>query len=296
MNFSSLREALDARTALVADGATGTMLQAAGLIRGEPPERWNLERPDAIIGLAAGYLAVGSDLVYSNSFGGNRIRLEEAGLAEHFVEINRLAVAHARAAVQASGRCAWVVGSIGPTGQMLDPYGDLSEEAAYAAFVEQARVLLEAGVDGFACETFTAIEEARLCLRAVREVAPELPVFASMAFETGGRTMMGVAPEDAAAELTDLGADVVGANCSVGPDVVAAAIQAMRTVRPEARFLAKANAGLPKVDGDVISYPVEPEAMRPFAQAMRDAGAVIIGGCCGTTPAHVRAIREALDV
>ena len=291
----TLRAAIDARRVLIADGATGTMLQKAGLANGESPERWNLERKDAIRALAAGYLAAGSDLVYTNTFGGNRIRLAHSGLEERIGEVNREAVRLAREAIADSGRTAFLVASIGPTGEMLDPYGDLSEEDAFAAFREQASLLLEAGVDGFACETFTAIEEALLCLRAVREVAPEPPVFASMAFETSGRTMMGVPPGDAARELLCAGADVVGANCSVGPDVVTAAVLAMKTARPDARFLAKSNAGLPVVDGVEVRYPVAPEDMMPFAAAMRDAGVVILGGCCGTTPAHIRALREAID-
>jgi 5-methyltetrahydrofolate--homocysteine methyltransferase len=292
----TLRDTLDAGSVLVADGATGTMLQAVGLAMGQAPERWTLENPEAIRALAAGYANAGSDIIYTNTFGGNLIRLRLSGLDEQIAEINAGAVRLAREAIAASGRRrVFLVASIGPTGEMLDPYGELSADEAREAFAGQARLLKEAGVDGFACETFTGLEEALLCLGAVKEIADGLPVFASMAFETSGRTMMGVKPDDAARELSAAGADVVGANCSVGPEVVENGLRAMAAAVPGLRLLGKPNAGLPRVEGGRTVYSVSPEDMGAFAKQAIGLGARVLGGCCGSTPDHIRAIRIAVD-
>ena len=289
----NLRETLEAGRVLLADGASGTMLQQAGLPSGVAPERWVLENPDAVSELAASYVGSGSDVIYTNTFGGNRIRLRLSGLGDRAVEINSMAVRLAREAISGSGREVFLVGSIGPTGEMLEPYGDLGAEEAAEAFTEQACLLKEAGVDGFACETFTGLEEALVCLAAVREVADGLPVFASMAFDTSGRTMMGVTPEQAAQELLEAGADVVGANCSVGPDVVESALRAMSA--PGRRLLGKPNAGLPRIEGGRTIYSVGPDELASFALRAKVLGACTVGGCCGSTPDHIRAMRAALD-
>lgn len=287
----SLRERLDTGPPLIADGATGTRLQAVGLSCGEAPERWTLDRPEAIRQLAADYIAAGSDVVYTNTFGGNRIRLRLSGLEEQMEEINRCAVRLAREAMAAAGRPVYLVASIGPTGEMLEPYGDLEPQEAAAAFREQAEILLKEGVDGFACETFGALEEAVLCLEAVRAVAGDLPVFVSMAFETSGRTMMGVTPEAAVQALSAAGADVVGANCSVGPEVVEAALRAMHAAFPGTRLLAKPNAGLPRVEDGRTVYPVGPDAFAAFAGRVAPLNTRVLGGCCGSAPEHIRALK-----
>ncbi len=287
----TLRDHVLNGNSLTADGATGTMLQQAGLARGQSPEQWNIDRPDAIRELAAGYAVAGSDIIYTNTFGGNRIRLQLDGMDGALMEINRRAVHLAKEAIAASGRDIFLVASIGPTGVMLDPYGDLTEEAAREAFSEQAKILAAVGVDGFACETFTALEEALLCLEAVKAAAGGLAVFASMAFDQGGRTMMGVTPEAAVEALHEAGADVVGANCSVGPGVVEAALRAMRATRPDVPLLAKPNAGLPVVENGETIYPVTAAEMADFATRMTALGVAVIGGCCGTTPKHIRAIK-----
>jgi methionine synthase I (cobalamin-dependent) len=177
---------------------------------------------------------------------------------------------------------------------MLEPYGELSADAARAAFIEQAKLLAAAGVDGFVCETFSDLNELLLCVSAVKSVT-SLPVIASLAVETSGRTMMGVVPADAVAPLTAAGAAAVGVNCSVGPDVVEQAIRAMQAVQPQARLLAKPNAGLPKVVNGQAIYDVQPAALGEFASRMRALGVAVVGGCCGTTPAHLQAMRRALD-
>lgn len=290
----TLRERVEAGELLLADGATGTQLQARGLRVGAPGEEWNLSHPEEVADLARSYAAAGSDLVYTNTFGGNRIRLRRYDLAHRVAEINRQAVALARQGVAAAGREVLVVASIGPTGELLEPWGDLKAEEALGAFREQVEALAEAGVDGLVLETFSALEEIALALQAAQEVAPHLPLIASMSFEMGGRTMMGVRPEDAAGFLLERGALVVGANCSVGPEVVEEALRAMKAVHPQARLLAKPNAGMPRlVEGKPV-YPVSPEEMADFAVRMKEWGVSILGGCCGTTPAHIEAMARRL--
>ncbi len=291
-------EALAQRRPLLADGATGTMLQRMGLPVGQPPEQWTLTNPEAVRDLARQYAEAGSDLVYTNTFGANRIRLKRFGLDNHVAELNRLAVQLAREGISQARRpegasLPFVVASIGPTGELLEPFGDLTVEEAQEAFTEQAASLAEAGVDAFVCETFSDLSEALACLRAVQSVAT-VPIFVSLSFEENGRTMMGVSPEEAANRLLDAGATVVGANCSVGPEVVERVMQAMKAARPDALLLAKPNAGKPQlVEGKVV-YPVTPDEMATFALRMKNLGVAVIGGCCGTTPAHVAAMATAL--
>ncbi|MFN3422497.1 MAG: homocysteine S-methyltransferase family protein, partial [Armatimonadota bacterium] len=281
---------------LLADGATGTMLQAMGLPTGEPPERWTLDNPDAVRELARRYAEAGSDIVYTNTFGANRIRLKRFRLADKVSELNKLAVQLAREGANLATRPLspvprpFIVASIGPTGELLEPYGDLEPEVARDTFAEQAAALAEAGVDAFVCETFSDLTEALICLKAVKSIA-KVPVMVSMSFEENGRTMMGVGPEDAIGRLLDEGAFVVGANCSIGPEIVERAVAAMKVTRPDALLLAKPNAGKPKlVEGRVV-YPVTPDEMASFALRMRDLGVAVIGGCCGTTPEHIAAMR-----
>lgn len=290
-----LRAALAAGPTLLADGATGTMLQKVGLALGEAPERWLLSRPDAITRLARSYVDAGSDLVLTNTFGGNRIRLRLCGLDDRTAELNRRAVELARAATPGAGRAVYVVGSIGPTGDMLAPYGDLEPAEARAAFAEQAAALVAAGVDGLMCETFGALEEVLLAVEAAREAGGDHPVMASMAFDAGGRTMMGVTPEAAVGALARAGATVIGANCSVGPEGLAAVVRAMHAARPDVRLWAKPNAGLPQLVNGVTTYSTDPAGMADFVRRLRDLPVAVVGGCCGSTPDHLRAMRAALD-
>lgn len=294
-------EALQNYRPLLADGATGTMLQSWGLPVGEPPERWTLDNPEAVRELARRYAEAGSNIVYTNTFGCNRIRLRRFGLDNKVAELNRLAVLLAREGIaNASPRHPitlsprhFVVGSIGPTGELLEPYGELEPEAAKDAFAEQAAALSEAGVDAIVCETFTDLTEALICLKAVHSVT-KAPVMVSMSFEENDRTMMGVTPEEAIQSLSDAGAVVVGANCSIGPEVVERAMRAMRAARSDALLLAKPNAGKPQLVGGKAVYPVTPDDMAAFALRMKDLGVAIIGGCCGTTPDHIAAMARVL--
>jgi 5-methyltetrahydrofolate--homocysteine methyltransferase len=289
---TSFLDALNQPTPLLADGATGTMLQTTGLPIGESPERWMLDNPDAIRALAAQYVAAGSDMIYTCTFGASRVHLRRCGIEDKFDTVNRTAVRLAREA--AAGKDIFVVGSIGPTGEMLEPYGEFSPDEARASFAEQAALLAQAGVDAFVCETFTDLQEALLAVGAVKEKT-NLPVLASMAFDANGRTMMGVTPEDAVNQLTDAGAAAVGSNCSVGPDSLEAVIRAMKVARPGARLLAKPNAGLPQVVNGRAVYNVGPDVLAAFAAKMKSLGVAVVGGCCGTTPEHLRAMRGALQ-
>jgi 5-methyltetrahydrofolate--homocysteine methyltransferase len=283
---------------LVADGATGTMLQMAGLPRGCPPERWNLENPDAIQALHTSYLQAGADIILTNTFGGSRVRLERDELAGQSYQVNYAA---AQIAVRAAKKEALVLGDIGPTGQLLKPYGKLSYLEAVDAFTEQAAALAEGGVDGFIIETMSDLNEVYAALEGINKVSG-LPVLASLSFDTNGHTMMGVKPGTAAAEIWARGVAAVGANCGRSLTENLTAIREMRRNVTQAVLLAKPNAGLPRIadkgpgefnPSDLI-YDVTPETMAEYALLFAAEGVKIFGGCCGSTPLHIQAAAEAL--
>jgi len=278
--------------AVLGDGAWGTMLIQRGLPTGDAPERVCLERPGLLSEIAALYLEAGAEVVTTNTFGANPERLALHGLGGRLEEICRAAVAAVRRAV---GDRAWVSGSIGPTGRLLAPLGDLDAAAAAAGFARQAAALAAAGADLLCVETMTDLAEAELAVRAAREAGPYLPVVATMSFEATRRgffTVMGNAPKDAAPRLAAAGADVVGANCGDGATMAGIA----RELRASgAVFVAvRPNAGLPALAGGALSWPETPEAMAARLPELLDAGVALVGGCCGTTPDHVRALRAAL--
>lgn len=288
----TLRDLLAGGRTLLADGATGTALQLLGLPLGTASEAWNLSHPEQVAAVADAYAAAGSDLVWTNTFGGTPLRLAHTGLAGRCAEVNRAAVELAQRG--AAGR-ALVIGSIGPTGELLEPYGDLAPEAARDAFAEQAEALVGAGVDGLVLETFSALEELGAALEAALAAAGELPVIASCSFDSGGRTMMGVKPAEAVRFALERGAAVVGANCSLGPHIVEPAIAEMLSAAPGARLLAKPNAGLPELRDGRPHYPLSPSDLAAFAGRMQAAGVAIVGGCCGSTAEHIAAMRAAMD-
>jgi len=282
---------LEEKGLLIADGATGTMLQKAGLAPGAAPERWNLERPDAIRALHRGYIEAGADLILTNTFGGSAIRLRRDGLEDRAAEVNRMA---ARIAREMAGETVGVLGDIGPTGEMMQPLGALSFEEAVAAFAEQASALAEGGVDAILIETMSDLEEVRAAVEGVRK-ATDLPLLVTLSFDTRGRTMMGVKPERAAKALLSLGVDVMGANCGRTLSETLEAVLKMRAVAPDATLMAKPNAGLPHAEGGDLVYDVTPEIMAEYARRfVEEAGVRIFGGCCGSTPDHIRAVVTAL--
>lgn len=277
---------------VISDGATGTYLQRHGLAPGVCPEALNLTAPDTVRQMHTAYFAAGSDLVLTNSFGGNAFCLRRYGLGDQVREVNRLAAVHARS-VAPLGR--FVIGSIGPTGELLEPFGNLSAGAMLAAFAEQARALADGGVDGILIETMSALEEATLAVRAVREQTDCL-VLATMVFSKGRRgwaTTMGVTPEQAVRELMDAGAVVVGANCGNGSGPMVELARVLRGLT-DGPLLIHANAGIPEMRGGEVVYPETPEVMLPSFIAMHRIGVNVLGGCCGTTPEHIRALCRAL--
>ena len=286
--MNDFRTAIEKRI-LVLDGAMGTLLQDRGLKSGGCPEEMNLSAPGVVTGIHREYAEAGADILVSNSFGGSRVKLAHYGLEGQVAEINARAVELAR---QAAGRGQYVAASIGPTGRFLEPVGDAGFDEMVEIFGEQVSAFVTAGADLVTLETFLDIRELRAALVACREFS-ELPVIAMMTFDDAGRTVLGTPPEAAAVTLDALGADVIGSNCGLGPEGIFAILEKMRsaTSRP---LISQANAGLPVLrDGQTV-FPAGPEEMTGFHDRMIALGVRIIGGCCGTTPAHIRAIREAL--
>jgi 5-methyltetrahydrofolate--homocysteine methyltransferase len=280
---------------LLADGATGTNLFEAGLISGDSPEAWNFDHPDRIQALHQSFVDAGADIILTNSFGGNRRRLALHNLESRAREVNRLAAQLARAVADKAGRAIVVAGSVGPTGDLLAPLGALTEEEAVEIFVEQIEGLREGGADVVWIETMSAAEEIRAAARAAMRVGMPFTVTAS--FDTAGRTMMGVAPEAFAKLFASFESAplAIGANCGVGASDLLVSIVEMTENHPDAIVIAKANAGVPQWHGAHIHYSGTPELMAVYAGLAVDSGARIVGGCCGSQPTHVAAMRRALD-
>lgn len=288
--MDNILNALAAGQVIVCDGAMGTQLQARGLTAGTMPELWNAEHPEVLTAIHTDYLQAGARIVTTNTFGGNRARLAGAGLADRLAELNRKGVEIARAA--AAGR-AWVAGDVGPTGQLLEPYGELSVADAEEIYRQQVTVLAEAGADFVFVETMNDIEEA-LCAVRMARAHTALPVFCTFAFNAKGRTMMGLRPGDAARRAAEAGADAVGANCGEGPEAVLLALEGMREA-VDLPLIAQSNAGIPQVGAESTTvWDITPEQMAVHARTFVEAGARVVGGCCGTGPAHIAAIAAAL--
>lgn len=279
---------------ILADGAMGTMLFEAGLQFGDPPEAWNLEHPDRVQAIHRAYLDAGSQIILTNTFGGNRFRLGMHNLQAKVPELNRAAVEIAREAAKEAGGRALVAGDIGPSGGILLPVGEMQFVEAVAGFAEQAAALVAGGADVIWIETMSDLEEVRAAIEGVRQASPRLPIIASMTFDTRGHTMMGVTPEEAVRALSGWGAAAVGGNCGNGPDEILAVVQKMRAAAPGVVLVAKANAGLPELQNGRAVYRAGPKVMADYALAVSAAGAHIVGACCGSTPDHVRAMAEAL--
>lgn len=274
---------------LVADGATGTYLQSQGLGAGRAPEVWLFEQPDRIRAMHRAYIQAGADLILTCTFGGTRYRLKSEGLSDKVIEVNRRAAELAR---QAAGDEVLVVGDMGPTGQLLKPLGATTREEVAEAYAEQAVGLIEGGVDLLLLETMSDLEEAKAAIEGVRRVT-DLPLICTFSFDTHGRTMMGIRPAQAAREMAPW-VEGIGTNCGRDPAEFPGFIEAMRQAAPGAVLWAKPNAGLPQLVGDQASYTATPTDMAEIALQLMAAGAQVIGGCCGTTPAHVAAMAAAL--
>ncbi|TDT77581.1 5-methyltetrahydrofolate--homocysteine methyltransferase [Litoreibacter halocynthiae] len=292
-NSDALSRLLAERDWLLADGATGTQLFNMGLSAGEPPELWNVDHPDRIRRLYSDAVEAGSDLFLTNSFGGNASRLKLHNAQDRVFELNRLAAEIGREVADASGRTVIVAGSMGPTGDIMAPMGTLTHESAVEMFHEQAEGLKAGGADVLWSETISAPEE----LKAASEAAKlaDMPWCGTMSFDTAGRTMMGLTSAGLAALAGRLAQKPLafGANCGVGSsDLLRTVLGFEGTNIP---VIAKGNAGIPKYHDGHIHYDGTPELMADYACLARDSGATIIGGCCGTTPDHLRSMRAALE-
>ncbi|MHB9026121.1 MAG: homocysteine S-methyltransferase family protein [Armatimonadota bacterium] len=292
--MTGLLERLARGEILVSDGAMGTLLQAQGLQPGECPESWCVTHPDAVRAIAAAYVAAGSDIVETNSFGGTRCKLREYGLEDKVVEFNRAAAALAKEAVGENG---FVAASVGPTGLIVeDEGGTASPEELYAAYAEQVTALAEGGADAFCIETQMSIPEAVQAVKAAKDCT-DLPVICTFTFTEGARgfrTVMGAAPVQTAEATLDAGADIIGANCGTGIAGMIEVARQLRAAAPSVPILIQANAGLPILEGGKTVFKESPEDMAARVADLLAAGATLLGGCCGTTPAHIVAMAKAV--
>jgi 5-methyltetrahydrofolate--homocysteine methyltransferase len=293
MNEAIFR-AIEADGPLVSDGAMGTVLQDLGLNDGGAPELWNVVKPEVIERILEDYAAAGARFLTTNTFGGTRPRLELHDLADRVKELNE---AGARIARHVANRHpgVFVLGDIGPTGELMEPMGTLTIEYAKNIFAEQIAGLVQGGVDAILIETMSDLSEVEAAVRASQEIAPTLPIIATMSFDTNFRTMMGTKPEQAVKALSALGVRIIGANCGRGTDEIRLIAQQLAQARVEGVYLiVQSNAGLPKLHGDVFEYDGTPEEMAIYAREMADLGIDIIGSCCGSTSLHTKAIVDAL--
>ena len=278
---------------LISDGAWGTFLQAKGLMPGVCPEIWNITRPDDVLDIARSYIEAGADMIETNSFGGNRFKLANYGLENRAEELNKAAAAISR---KAAGRNHFVLGSIGPTGKIL-MMGDVAAEEVYDAFREQATALEAGGADAIVIETMTDLEEALLAIKAAKEHT-KCEVICTMTFDktvdNQYRTMMGVSPTVMVSSLISAGADIIGANCGNGTKDMVGIVEEIRLCNGEIPVLIHANAGMPEYRDGKTVFPENPEEMARYTSMLKEAGANIIGGCCGTTPQHIAKISAIL--
>lgn len=282
---------------LIADGATGTVLQAAGLPPGAAPELWNVDRPDFIRAHHRAYLDAGSQVILTNTFGGSRIKLERTGgLGSRVEELNRAAAILAKAE---AGEQAYVAGDIGPTGELMAPLGSLSYDDAANAFAQQAVALAEGGADLIWIETMTDLAEAQAAVEGAQR-ATNLPLFCSLSFGRGGRTMMGVSPSQAAETLWPMGLTAIGGNCGEGVEVMTPVLTGMRETLDRIAgpgkytLIAKPNAGLPHLEEGETVFDLDPAGLAAHVPTFVELGAQVIGACCGSSPAYIAAIAAAL--
>jgi len=288
-------ELLSSQT-LLADGAMGTMLHARGVGFDKCFDELNLANPSAVAEIHRAYIEAGAQLIITNTFGANRFKLTKHGLQDNVIEINKAGVDLAKRVVSASFRDVWVAGDVGPLGVRIAPYGRVKPEQAREAFAEQIRALAESGVDLIVIETFSDLYEIREAIKAARQVC-DLPVVASVTFTRDDRTLLGDDPTKVARMLRETGVDVIGVNCSGGPTQLLRLLKQMNQAVTDrsAKFWVKPNAGWPEQVGGRIMYPADAEYFGDYALSFREAGARIVGGCCGTTPQHIAAMRKALD-
>ena len=294
MTTDRLTPLLAQRPWLLADGAMGSNLFERGLTSGDAPELWNIGHPQRIRELQRGFIEAGADILLTNSFGGNRHRLKLHKAEGRVAELNEAAARLSRAEAERAGRVVLVAGSIGPTGEILEPLGPLSSGEARESFAEQAAALASGGADIIWIETMSSAEETEAAIEGARRTG--LPIVTTLSFDTNGRTMMGITPAELAALSRKHRLTACGSNCGVGAaELVASIVNLAAAADSSAVLVAKANCGIPQYVDGAIRFNGTPGLMAEYARLALDAGARIIGGCCGTTPEHLRAMREALE-
>ncbi len=292
--MSKLDELIAERECLLVDGAMGTELFHRGLGSGDPPELWNVEEPKRVADVYRAYVVAGSDIFLTNSFGGTAFRLKLHKLDNRVEELNEAAARIGRDIADAADRTVLVAGSMGPTGELLEPMGSMTPVTCAAAFAEQARGLDAGGADILWIETMSHLDEVAAAVEGARSVS-DLPITATLSFDTAGRTMMGVTGTEAVTRLAELGVSAVGANCGNNLGDTEAALAEMRTANPSMTLISKANAGMPEWRGTELHYSGSPEVMAAHAHRQRAAGIQLIGACCGSTPEHLAMMRAVLD-
>ncbi len=291
--MSAIYEALE-KGILISDGAMGTMLQGKGLTDGGAPELWNVENPSAIEEVLESYAASGANLITTNTFGGTRGRLQMHGLEDRLFELNKAGAEIARKVADRHPGC-FVMGDIGPSGELMEPMGTMTLDEAEALFADQIKGLVAGGVDAILIETMSDLQEVEAAVKAAKSVAPELPIIVTFSFDTNLRTMMGVKPAVAVKTLVAEGVRIIGANCGRGVDEMRVIAKELTEARPEGIYIiTQSNAGLPKLVGDEFIYDGTPEEMAKYAQDMKQLGVNVIGSCCGSTPAHTAAMKAAI--
>ncbi|MBA2123525.1 hypothetical protein B9J78_01050 [bacterium Unc6] len=290
--MGNILETLNQKRVLLLDGAMGTRLQEQGLQSGEAPELWNIKHPEIISLIHKEYVGAGSDVILTNTFGGNLIKLKKAGIEVLFKDINSAAVRIAR-----SAEADYVFGDIGPTGELLEPYGELKTEDAIDVFKKQGEVLTLAGVDGFIIETMIDVEEAVCAVKGLKQFG--LPIFSSITFQKTKkgefRTLMGQTPQGAAVRLKDEGSCAVGTNCGLVIEEMIGLVKQIST-SVSVPIIAEPNAGIPKIKNGKTVFEQTPADFASHLKMLIDAGASIIGGCCGTTPSFIKALKKELEI
>jgi len=279
---------------LISDGAMGTMLQGKGLTDGGAPELWNVENPTAIEEVLEEYAAAGANLITTNTFGGTRGRLQMHGLEDRLFELNKAGAEIARKVADRHPGC-FVMGDVGPSGELMEPMGTMTIDEAKDLFADQIKALVAGGVDAILIETMSDLQEVEAAVKAAKEIAPNLPIIVTFSFDTNLRTMMGVKPAVAVKTLAAEGVRIIGANCGRGVDEMRVIAKELTEARPEGVFIiTQSNAGLPKLVGGDFIYDGTPEEMAKYAQDMKNLGVNVIGSCCGSSPAHTKAMSAAI--
>jgi 5-methyltetrahydrofolate--homocysteine methyltransferase len=291
--MSAIYEALE-KGILISDGAMGTMLQGKGLTDGGAPELWNVENPSAIEEVLEEYAAAGANLITTNTFGGTRGRLQMHGLEDRLFELNKAGAEIARKVADRHPGC-FVMGDVGPSGELMEPMGTMTIDEATALFADQIKALVAGGVDAILIETMSDLQEVEAAVKAAKEVAPNLPIIVTFSFDTNMRTMMGVKPAVAVSTLAAQGVRIIGANCGRGVDEMRVIAKELTDARTDGVYIiTQSNAGLPKLVGGDFVYDGTPEEMAKYAQDMKALGVNVIGSCCGSSPAHTKAMAAAI--